>query len=116
MRDFFSYQPQYEQLSFLPDDEKPNQMTVGGVKVTLIDIQQSLARGYDDVYGTSIRVRSTIPIPVDDVCQVVYGSDIATLNGVNFFISSMRYTPFVQYEYVLTSLYLLPRIIGGTNG
>lgn len=116
MRDFYSCTPQYEQLSFLPDHERPNQMTVGGVKVTLIDFKQSLVRGYDDVYGTTLRVQSTRPIPVDDVCQVVEGSDIATLNGVKLFISSMEYTPFVQYDYVLTSLYLLPRIIGGTNG
>lgn len=106
----------FEQLSLF-DDEQPAKkvMRIGGVKAKLLDIQQFLAPRVDDLFSTVITVQTAIPLPVDTVSLTVLGSHVEVINDAEFFISSMKYTPFVQYEYVLISLYLLPRIIGGTN-
>lgn len=104
--------PEYfKQLSLFDDEQVVKKvMRVGGVESKLLDVQQFVIPGIGNYYGTTIKVQTATPLPVDTVSLTVMGSDVEAINDAEFYISSMYYKPETYYIYELVGVRLLPRI------
>lgn len=98
----------YEQLSFIP--EVAEVTCIGGVEAKILDIQQHLVNGIGNYYGTTLRVQTIKPLPVDEPYLTITGSKEEVLNGAQFYIGNMYYKPGAYYIYSLVGVRLLPRI------